>query len=822
MLSRQDIGQSVGTSHWLDHGWGSAPAGTNGVAATGYTDGSNIYEWVVYVGTDGQLNFGMVLNGGPIGWTVVTPPSGRTLSGHIAVTTLLQGTARYMFVGATTSDGHLYRFVAGVLPNLFGGWSDSSAGLSWLTDNPLAASSSPDATIASVFAAHTPGAEKLGVVRWNGSTWSTTNLGAPSGRRVCHSIASAQMSPTGLAGSERVLVACTPIDTAGGIDLAIATAYNTTSFSWSTYDTATFYQTTTAVAHSTSLIRHTSAIDVYGSELFNGLIEKGVYNGTTFSISSLGAPADVTGPDGGMGSVPYGTTSRMFFVSSQNGRNYLYERYGGSTSSAPQNYRAFGDTGWTALPGGLEDHLAEGKISIWQGTTDASLINRPGMGTPTDWPQVYFLYSEDENQTLHLPVQVPNTVNGIMYDYVSDPTTVVTTSRTMYSFQIGLDIDPLIGCTSQGQQTGTRHDTIYAVITTPASFPTFSGPVVLDSVNGNVLDHPYADIQHRNGQPDLIHVAWWNVMHSIRYSAWQDGLNPTPFRDIGTGFTGPPRVTASDSGRVIIYYGLKGPPNITMFCELWDTDHDGIPDTCCQNNGTLCGPSAGWQPAGPGPNNELAFSTRCGLGPLVSGDSSCLPGNTYIQDEYPVSMAISESGDTLYYCFDRLETSGPGAGIDADAFCTIGTRDPSTGVWSWNANPVPVAGVSNDGKDQFDAEVVLTQEQGSYVAGQETAIVTFYDRSDDPNNYYYEVKKAVSTDRMTTVFPARPLFGGIPSDPAWLPRHCFHPDARFIGDYEGSEGYVDHAQVLGVTVPTPGTPGTAVYSNFHALGQWEN
>src|SRR6266850_3866449 len=90
VLSRLDESQSVGTSHWINHGSGSAPAGSKGVAATWYVDASNnYYEWVVYVATDGQLNIGEVLNGGPISWTSVSSPSGRTLTGHIAVTITL-------------------------------------------------------------------------------------------------------------------------------------------------------------------------------------------------------------------------------------------------------------------------------------------------------------------------------------------------------------------------------------------------------------------------------------------------------------------------------------------------------------------------------------------------------------------------------------------------------------------------------------------------------------------------------------------------------------------------------------------------------------
>jgi len=198
--------------------------------------------------------------------------------------------------------------------------------------------------------------------------------------------------------------------------------------------------------------------------------------------------------------------------------------------------------------------------------------------------------------------------------------------------------------------------------------------------------------------------------------------------------------------------------------------------------------------------------------------------NIYMRAADPVSMAISESGDTLYYCFTKNETNGDGPDSDTreetDAFCTIGTRSSSTGLYSWNTNPAAIAGVTNDNKDQFAPEVVLTQEQGTYTAGRETAIVTYYDRADDPANYLYKVKKTVSIDRATTFYPPIAMFGGAVSDPDKLPRHCQDANVRFIGDYAGSEGYSVHAQSISVLVPNPAVTGTSMLSNFNSLGSW--
>jgi hypothetical protein len=191
-------------------------------------------------------------------------------------------------------------------------------------------------------------------------------------------------------------------------------------------------------------------------------------------------------------------------------------------------------------------------------------------------------------------------------------------------------------------------------------------------------------------------------------------------------------------------------------------------------------------------------------------------------------MAISESGDTLYYCFHQVETNGPGPDGDTreetDAYCTTGTRNPSTGLWNtWNTNPVLLSGgTRNDDKDQFAPEVVLSREDAAHVSGRETAIVMFYDRTDDPANYLYKVKKTISTNRMASAYPPRVMFGGTSSDPEYLPRHCFDTNVRFIGDYAGSRGHVLHAHTLSVVVPTPGTITTQVFSNFNALGNWEH
>jgi hypothetical protein len=678
---------------------------------------------------------------------------------------------------------------------------------------------SPDETIVSIFGSHTSGSESLGMVRWNGTAWATTNLSRPSGKRVCRSIAAAQGMLTTLSSSKRVVVACTPHNSVGEMYLAVATDFTTTTFTWTTYSspTSTYYQSVGAVLRNANFQGSTKAIDVYATGALENRIQKGVYTSSgSFTITDLGLTPDQGSVIGGVGVTPTGQTSIAFFVDSQNGRNYLYSRYGGNTSSAPQNYRTSGDPGYNGLA--ITNYFAEGKIATWQGTMAAAMLSRPGSGGVADWPRTYLLYSPDEGEQMGAPVLIPNSVGGRTYNYVSDPTAVVTDQRTIYAVQQGLEISQ---CSAS---SAIASEVIYLVTTTPGTYPTFSTPLTLEYQPGNNLDHPYADIQHRTGQADLIHIAWVKFDSpsapddGIHYVAMAEGSTSPVVHQLSTSGAAP-RVTASDSGRVIVYYGLGG---YTYFCEVYDTNADGLPDTCCIN-GASCGTSA-WQLVDPGPApgypNMWSAPAGGGGGPGVSGS------NIYMRTVYPISMAISESGDTLYYCFEKNETNGDGPDADtreeADAFCTTGTRDPNTGLWSWDTTPLAITGTTNDNKDQFAPEVLLTQEQASYTSDHETAVVTVYDRSDDTGNYYYKVKKVVSTDRLVSFYAPRAMFGGASSDPNYLPRHCFDSNTRFIGDYAGSEGYTVHGHSISVTVPLPGTIETTIYSNFNALGYWAN
>jgi hypothetical protein len=582
------------------------------------------------------------------------------------------------------------------------------------------------------------------------------------------------------------------------------------------------------------LISNIYAIDIFLSSINPAnRIEKGTYSTSgSFPITDMGTAIESTEIHGEtMAVVPAGMNSRAFYIgligSATGTRRYLYERFGNATN-APYNYRAFGDSDFNSI--GYFDYFAEGKISTWKGAMAASMIQRgfEADGVTPACAKIFMIYSGDEGKTLNPPAAVPmfsdaagttctndshctpnqacvNGRCGIPFEYGSDPTAVVTDNRTIFSVQIGVHFGNVnkknLVCAGETASNVTK-SVIYAVSTTASSFPTFSStPLVLQTRSGAGADHPYADIQHVGGAADLIHVAWNNPLGGtapgINYVAFNEDATQGQIvvRTLSATESAPVRVTASDSGRVIVYWkgGLGA-----RFCEI-----NAARDGCLG-----------------------VIHTAPFLPTDVHVHASASPNDpAFIQTAAPFSMAVSESGDKLYYCFQQLESNGDGNGDgweEADVYCVTGTRDPSTFLWSWPQTAVGI-GSTNDNKDQFLPEVVLTQEQGTYSSVGETPIVTYYDRSDDPANVHYNVKKTVSTDRGVSYATPRVQFGGVTADPGNLPRHPlepWHPDARFAGDYSGAEGDVLHATSLSVLSYTPNTIGSTVFGNFNSLGHW--
>jgi hypothetical protein len=134
---------------------------------------------------------------------------------------------------------------------------------------------------------------------------------------------------------------------------------------------------------------------------------------------------------------------------------------------------------------------------------------------------------------------------------------------------------------------------------------------------------------------------------------------------------------------------------------------------------------------------------------------------------------------------------------------------------------VAVAGVTLDDRYQFAPEVIVTREGATFTATEETVTVTWYDRTDDSANKLYKMKRSVSTDLGQTYAPTRQLYGGRESDPEFLPRHCRNSNVRFLGDFAGAEGDLNHGHSLGVIVSNNSSIGTQIHTSFSSLGNWE-
>lgn len=413
----------------------------SGLAATGYTSGSDVYEIVLYVGTDNSLNFGIVVNDGVTTWYHSSAPTGKTLTGKLAATTFVYSPYRYLLVGLTTTDGKLYRYVANLSLGVVGAWADSSAGLNWSPSFQLSASAGGSGAVGTIYGAHTPSSESLGMLRWTGSGWAITNLGRPSGKRACRSIAAAEGNLTGLSTGYRVLIACTSFLVVPEVYVATATSETATSVTWHTYASpnSLYYQNVTAVLRPASVVTAAKAIDVYLSGILQNRLHKATQTSSSFSIIDLGS-----NPDGGLAdfaagdlvAVARGTSSRAFFVDRLNGRDYLYERYGGTTAQIPQAYRAFDRGNVSSETATTSDHTAEAKASSWQGIMAVNAMRRPGTGGPTDWPTVHLSYADASG--FYPDVTVTNTAGGNTHEYVADPTVAVTDQRNIYGSPRGL------------------------------------------------------------------------------------------------------------------------------------------------------------------------------------------------------------------------------------------------------------------------------------------------------------------------------------------------------------------------------------------------
>lgn len=241
----------------------------------------------------------------------------------------------------------------------------------------------------------------------------------------------------------------------------------------------------------------------------------------------------------------------------------------------------------------------------------------------------------------------------------------------------------------------------------------------------------------------------------------------------------------------------------------------------CKLNASLNACDGGWQSLSVGPDFD-----RCGV--PIPGTS-----NHVIRTYTGYSMAASPTtSGVVFLCYEHAESGcsescPPNADgnliaqCPQDIGCSRGFFDSSTQEWSWS--PVVGVGPQNDGRDQFMPEVSATFPTYTWVSsvsGEGEVYVSWYDRYADPGNRTYRVRTSRSLDAGLSWSSPRPL-DSTDSDPENLPRHCKHPNLRFIGDYAGSRASTLHTHALYITVPGT-TVDTDVGTSFRSLGSWYN
>ena len=672
-----------------------------------------------------------------------------------------------------------------------------TGGFTWNVGDPLYVSVSNDGTIFSAFGSFTQTNKELGMLRWNGTSWAVTDLGRPTGHDVCDSVAAAQGNLDSVGFNPyRVVVVCTSHDASAAIYVATATSKTSTTFTWTSHSLPNFVclacgQIVAATIRKSGTF--TKAIDAF-VRVDGGFSRLTVTLAST-TLTALGDAYEADTTSGGMVAVDAsGNLSRVFYNAELSSARYLYERRSNSTNF-PKEYRNNGRSAAPVTQWSTNNYYAEGKTSTYHGTTAITLMRRPGTGGTTDWPTVSAFWSNSDGASTGPGIAITDTVtiggNSVVHDYLADPTVSISDTKTAYYVQLGEVMDDCAGTSL------VYRGTVY--MTTTSDGTNFSTPVVLRTLvpsptTSPPLDHPFADIERKAGGNDILHVTWWDtVNNNVEYVPYTEsvGLGSVVNLSMPTG-EAPPRITAADSGRVIV--SVPTTSGTVRICEL-----AGI--TGCN--------SAGWQLLPVGQNYGF-------------GDVPVSSGNV-MRTRYATSFAYSATEDVLYYCFQKRETNGDFSGDadfseEFDVYCSRGTRDGVTFNYSWST-PVAVT-ATNDDRDQFLPEVSVTADASNYDA-YGTVLVTWYDRADSTTNYEYEAMKTISIDGGATYLTPVTAFVNQPlSDPDDLPRHCQHSDVRFIGDFAAVEPDIFHSLPLFV-MANLGSVGTTVMTDFFALGSWQ-
>ena len=790
---------------WVDHGYappGNVTVSTRGVAATWWTVGAVYHQRAAFVGSDGSLWQRVVQNGTAVGWLGYSPPTGKTLTGHVAMSWAFDGQGvRKVLVGVTTTDGGFHVLTYDPNDSLKGTWALRQSSVSAI--RPIAASNSADGTYARFFMVNNAAGNQnqVWLERANAGNWLGYDLGAPNNDStpVCGTMAAAE-GVTG-ASTYATYLFCT---TSGASDHFVYAAYGDqinegAGYTWLSKGlegAEVARNTGYALAATRRPDSSYNAIDAYvintqtpDSKIYRVRHPAG---GSLGDAAPLLADLDTTQRVGGMAAAPtnYGF-SMVYFAGKVGNATRLYRGVGDPAQSGSTSWRAHQSASprSTPFPFASPGH-AEGVIASHRGRAAATGIVRPGPGSQ-DWPWVEVAWSTDDGDTWNAPAKVPQTGGGLgalQLEFVSDPTVDFTDIDSGHRAYVAVNgfRSPDNDCTSTWSDGA-----VYLVNTTNG---TLSSPelVRLD----DDVDHPWIGIQRVYGGADRIHVVWKEIS-SVLYRTRLVGGAWEPVRTL-TDAGAPPSLTIGSGSNVFVMWAGE-------ICHI-NANRDG----CDRLEGltSILVPNGGTAAPDPPALERI---------PIPPGEEFLRLGPGY-------SLKASRLTNALYYAFNAKEGVGD---LQSDVYFARITYDAVANDFTFHSRVQVTDGSAYvDDRDQFSPAVVVSHdtESGTPIIG-----VSWYDRRQGDGDCEGEVnrcfvaRRSVSIDGGLTFFdtqtiPASSLV--LASDPAHLPYHCAVPDLRFHGDYHESAEETLHAWHYVVAASDADPVRSALVSSWFSGGYY--
>jgi len=850
--------------------------GAKGVAATSYDLGAGLYdERVCYVGANG--NFFMRYTKGAGGLIEVSPPSGQTLTGHVAAAytkTVGPGAATRVFCFATTNQGRLYAYQRNVSSNPETGvWLNLQSSIS--TTQGITASSSPNLAYARVFAVTTSPADRVWMERYEASTgkWADGRLDdSLFTTAVCGTMAAAEGDLD--AGAYRIYLACTRKDAQNRfLYIAWSNSVNEAepadgTWNWQWITTIDLDAGVGDIKNSDFAIamrtRPNGSYVNFDAYVLNTSTPVRLFRTTRTNLAAwtdhlvdLGSDPEASAhsPDddasGGLvATLDASSASRVFFLEDAGGGGRptrMFSRTGEGASSNPAN--------WWNHQSGDPRHLvtatphAESVIAHWDGLAAAAAIgffDGPDADTIADDDSAAeILWSTDGGDTWSAPVTLPDVDcdgNGQPegWDRVNDPVVDFSENGTAWIAALGA-CDANASCTAAPGPNdnicgGTRLARAYYMSTTNGT--TFQNITCL--ANGaSGFDHPWLRVEHVAG-PDVLHFVYVNDWDAganpgtdvVYFTQVPGGASSTTLLDVPA-----PGGAEPTAGHPYIDLAAGHTPQVAWF----GGEAGGLGDVY------VCEVTGGAVPCDSGLGPQLLSGLD--ITKIAYDQNSTQNGSICTLDNSSGwEMAASPSNaHRIYYVANVLETDGgagsctptgnpcvcagcpggtnPAVGDGPDIDClqekdilfTVLTFTPGVG---WTASPPVILG--NDDAD----ELVPTVTVHARSATQDRVFVSWYDRSyncpDGTVNSCFRARGAWSDDGVT-FHDEREIDAGL-SDSRLLIQPCQIANGGtatkvWFGDYHHAIGEALHTGEMFTTAPTAGggSPGSG-----HLEEAWES